>query len=439
MGMTRRVADPSAGRHRRLLRWLAQVGLAFGLLTALVFGPTPAAAAADAAFTQWLEALWPHASAKGVTRPTFDAAFVGVEPDLSLPDLVIPGRPQKEQKGQAEFTKTPAQYLDEAYLTKLAVQGKALLAQHDATLAAIEKQQGVSRYVLLALWGRETAFGTYKLPHYAIKALATEAYLGRRKDMFRTELLFALKMLEDKLATREQMKSSWAGAMGLTQFMPSEFYEYAVDFDGDGKADIFNSVPDALASAAVQLVKKGWQRDKTWGFEIATPATIDCTFEGPDLSRPVKEWTKLGVKRVVAAAMPDRWPDQSYLLMPAGAQGPGYLALDNFKVLRAYNPSDLYALFVGTLAYRIAGSNPQVRAWQPIPILSTAEIEDLQQRLQSRGYDIGTKPDGKIGTKTRVAVGRYQKSAGLGLDCWPNAVTLVHLQQSKAGPGVATR
>ncbi len=189
---------------------------------------------------------------------------------------------------------TPADYVRETTIARLAEQGKKLAADHRTTLAAIEQKFGVSGNVLLAIWGRETAFGGYKLPKNAITVLATQAYYGRRKDMFRQELLFAFKMLEEGHVKLADMRSSWGGAMGLTQFLPSEFYKYAVDFDGDGKKDIWNSVPDALASAAAQLVGKGWQRGMRWAYEVRTPRDVDCTIGVPEVTQPVSEWLQRG-------------------------------------------------------------------------------------------------------------------------------------------------
>src|SRR6478672_12863722 len=206
---------------------------------------TTAGKAADAAFQQWLAAQWPAAQAMGVSRPTFDAATRGLEPDLSLPDLALPGRADTAPQ-QPEFVQTPADYVRETSIARLAAQGKKLLETHRATLDAIERQFGVQPSVLLAIWGRETAYGGYKLPHDALRVLATQAYIGQRKDMFRGEFLAALKMLQDGVP-RDRLRSSWGGAMGLTQFLPSEFYKHGVDFDGDGKVDIWTSIPDALA------------------------------------------------------------------------------------------------------------------------------------------------------------------------------------------------
>jgi lytic murein transglycosylase len=248
------------------------------------------AGAADPAFQKWLQGLWPQAQALGVSRRTFETATQGVEPDLTLPDLDLPGREGIPPRGQAEFVQTPADYVKEANIARLAEQGKKLAAEHSRTLAAIEQKFGVPGNVLLAIWGRETAFGGYRLPKNAITVLATQGYYGRRKDFFRQELLYAFKMLEEGHVKLADMRSSWGGAMGLTQFLPSEFYKYAVDFDGDGKKDIWNSVPDALASAAQQLVGKGWQRGIRWAYEVRAPQGIDCTLGVPEITRPLGEW-----------------------------------------------------------------------------------------------------------------------------------------------------
>src|SRR5271170_75043 len=250
--------------------------------------------AADAAFQGWLQLLWPQAQELGVSRATFDMATRGLEPDLSLPELVLPGRPEQATPGQAEFVQTPADYLKEASIERLAAEGRKLLDQYRAQLTAIEHQFGVPPTILLAIFGRETDYGHAHDSRNAIRVLATQAYFGKRKDKFRGEFLLALKMLEDGYVKHADMKSSWAGAMGLTQFLPSDFYKYAVDFDGDGRRDIWNSVPDALASAAKQLLDKGWRRDLRWAYEVRAPADVDCTIGVPENVRPIGQWLNDG-------------------------------------------------------------------------------------------------------------------------------------------------
>jgi lytic murein transglycosylase len=447
----------AAGKRRRaralgtscqiVLRAILALGL--GLAT----GHVPAKAQPDQAFHRFIEALWPDASALGVSRATFDQAFRGVELDLSLPDLVLPGRGQEAKgqeakgeeakglavKGQAEFTKTPAEYLNIPYLTKLSEQGRALMVEHAPALAKIERELGVDRQVVLAIWGRETAFGAHRSPHYAIKVLAAQAYTGRRKEMFRTELLYALKMLQDGVRTRDTLLSSWAGAMGLTQFMPSEYYTLAYDLDGDGRKDIWTSVPDALGSAANQLRAKGWVPGQAWGFEVRLPKAMSCLLEGPENIRPLREWAALGVMRTGASPFPTAALDApAFILTPAGAYGPAFLALENFLVIKRYNMSDLYAIFVGSLADRIAGGGDFEAPWLPVRQLSERGIEEIQQRLQAVGHGV-SKIDGKAGMNTRSLIGAYQQANRLKIDCWPAEALLTHLRAHAVPEGAAKK
>jgi len=382
------------------------------------------ALAADAAFRAWLESLLPDAQALGVSRQTFEAATRGLEPDLSLPDLDLPGQAQRPPPGQPEFVSTPAEYLSETTMSRLAAQGRTLLAEHRATLAAIEHQLGVAPTVLLAIWGRETDYGRYRLPKNAISVLATQGYLGRRKDQFRQEFLLALKMLEEGDVKLADMRSSWAGAMGLTQFLPSEYFKYAVDFDGDGRRDIWTSVPDALASAANQLVDKGWQRGRGWGFEVRAPKGFDCSRAEPAVTLPVGEWLKRGFSPAFARTVaPAELGEDASVLLPAGTYGPAFLTLKNFYVLKGYNFSDLYALFVGHVGDLIAEPRGFEKPWDKVEQMRTAEVEKMQRFLTEHGL-YQDKIDGKAGMKTRAALGAYQKANGLALDCWPTAGVL---------------
>jgi lytic murein transglycosylase len=387
-----------------------------------------ATAAPDSAFAKWLESLWPDAHKLGVSRTTFDTATRGLEPDLSLPDLVIPGRPEAPPRGQAEFVLTPAEYVKEQTIARLAKQGRELLAKHRATLAAIERQLGVPPAIVLAIWGRETAFGGHKLPHNAMRVLATQAYVGRRKEQFRDELLFALRMLEQGHVRLADMRSSWAGALGLTQFLPSEFYKHGVDFDRDGRIDLFNSVPDALASAAQQLVNKGWQAGKRWAYEVKVPAGVDCSTAEPAFTLPMGEWVKRGyIPAHGRRLLPDELAETASLLMPEGAYGPAFLTPKNYFVIKDYNFSDLYVLFVGHLSDRIVDPRPFETPWSKTTQLRTADVEAMQQRLTELGY-YRDKIDGKAGMLTRAALGAYQKANRLKLDCWPTPAVLTHMR-----------
>jgi lytic murein transglycosylase len=419
-------------------RWRLMVGAAAAFV--LSFAAWGALAQGQSGFRAFIETLWPEAEANGVSRGTFDAAFAGIKLDLTAPDLVLPGKAPSEVKGQAEFTRTPAQYLNVTYLKRLAVQGRALLGKHRQVLESIERQLGVPGPVVLAIWGRETAFGAPNhSPHYVIEALATQAFLGRRKELFRSELIAALKLLEDGVRTRQTLNGSWAGAMGLTQFMPSEYYTLAYDLDGDGRKDIWGSVPDALASAANQLRAKGWEAGLPWGFEVRLPSSVTCGFEGPDKAQTVRQWAKLGVVRARDLPFPDNVLDaQAFILMPGGAYGPAFLALENFMVIKRYNMSDLYALFVGDLSDRIAGGGSFETPWGEVRQLSARGIEELQTRLQAEGYSVA-KIDGKAGMNTRAMVGAYQKANGLKVDCWPSEPLLTHIRKAEGGKGSTRR
>lgn len=398
---------------------------ALSLFIFLVFAVP--ASAADAAFQKWLAAQWPAAQALGVSRSTFDSAIRGLEPDLTLPDLAIPGRPEKQPQ-QPEFVQTPAQYLREATFDRLAARGRQLAAQYREPLARIEKEIGVPGNVVLAIWARETDYGGYQLPLDAIRTLATQAYTGKRKDFFRNEFLHALKMLQDGVP-RADMRSSWGGALGLTQFLPSEFYKYAVDFDGDGRADIWRSVPDALASAAKQLAGKGWRTGEPWAIEVRAPASADCSIGVPEVTMPIGEWVKRGFipangRKLGAAEL----TYEASLLQPEGSYGPSFLTPKNYFVLKDYNYSDLYVLFVGHLSDRISGGRPFETPWSKNAQLKTAEVETMQRRLTALGL-YKDKIDGKAGMLTRAALGAYQKKNGMKVDCWPTAAVLEHMRR----------
>jgi lytic murein transglycosylase len=410
-----------------LIRYLCHSAAAFALIAVLRTAP---AAAADPAFTQWVGALWPAAQSMGISRATFDLATRGLEPDLTLPDLDLPGKPGVQTPGQAEFVQTPADYIREASIARLAEDGRRLAAAHRPTLAAIERQFGVPGNVLLAIWGRETDFGRERQPKNAIRVLATQAYYGKRKDFFRDELLLGLKMIEDGEVKLADMGSSWGGAMGLTQFLPSEFYKYAVDFEGTGRRDIWHSVPDALASAAKQLLDKGWQGGLRWAYEVRAPKDVDCTRAVPDVTQPVGEWLKRDYRtaygRVPNAA---ELAAPASLLLPEGTYGPAFLTLHNYYVIKEYNFSDLYVLFVGHLSERISDPRPFETPWSKGVQLKTTDVETMQRALMRLGI-YHDKIDGKAGMLTRSALGAYQKANGLKVDCWPTAALLAHMQAS---------
>lgn len=426
--MARAAAGPhfSERAHAGACRWpLVLVMAALFALLAPV-----GRAGADAAFKSWLADFWPEAEAFGISRETFDVAFRDLKPDLTLPDLVLPGREQKPPRGQAEFTRPPQAYINRTQLARLATAGRALRAEHAETLNKIERELGVEPQAVLAIWGRETAFGAHTLPHSAVRALATQAYLGRRKEMFRKELLHALRLIEQGAITSEAMRSSWAGAIGLPQLMPSEFDLWAYDLDGDGRKDIWSSIPDALATIARQLQGKGWVKGQTWGYEVRLSSAVDCAMEGPANARLLSEWIGLGVTRTFDRQFPtDQLSSEAYLMAPGGAYGPAFLVLENYRVIRRYNMSDLYAVFVGNLADRIAGGGDFETPWQNIAQLPARDVEEIQRGLQSLGYGID-KIDGKVGSNTRWQIGTYQRDKGLKVDCWPTSGLLKQLRSA---------
>ena len=386
------------------------------------------AASADPAFQTFLQSLWPQAQALGISRATFDEATRGLEPDFTLPDLVLPGRPEKPAAGQPEFVQTPADYIKEAAIDRLAADGRKLYDQYRAPLTAIERQFGTPPTILLAIFGRETDYGRQTDKRNAIRVLATQAYLGKRKEQFLNEFLLALKILQQGQVKLADMKSSWAGAMGLTQLLPSDYLKFAVDFDGDGKADIWNSVPDALASAAKQLVDKGWQPGLHWAYEVHPPADVDCTIGVPQNTLPLGDWVKRGYVPAYGGTLSAR--DPASLLQPAGLYGPSFLATKNYFAIKEYNFSDLYVLFVGHLADKIADPHAAFETpWGKVAQLPTADLDRMQQILTARGY-YNDKIDGKAGMLTRAALGAYQKGNGLKVDCWPTAAVLQQMEAS---------
>ena len=314
--------------------------------------PTAMAAAARAGhFDAFLASLWPEAQARGVSRTTFDAALSGVTPDPAVIE---------KSRNQAEFRKTVAEYLDTAVSEKRIALGREKYAQYQTWLARAEAEFGVDRYIIMGVWGLETKFGTYTGNDYVVRSLATLAAAHYRGSYFRTELIKALVILQEGHIEPAHMMGSWAGAMGQTQFMPSNFKPYAVDFDGDGRRDIWTSVPDAVGSTANFLKKHGWIRGETWGYEVRLPSGFDRD-NGAGRPVPFSTWASRGVVRADGGAMPHG--GIATLLRPAGAAGPAFLVTPNFKVIRSYNNSVSYALGVALLGDRIAGWGPLKSHW----------------------------------------------------------------------------
>ncbi len=418
---------PSRAPLARLARALAAWALFL-----VILAPLPAAAQSlDRQFRAWLEAdLWPSAQASGVSRATFDEAFKGVSPNLELPDLVLPGQKPETPKTQhqAEFG-SPGAYFAENTVRGVTVGGRTRAGAHAGTLAAIEKATGVPAGIMLAIWGRESGFGRAKIPYDAFEVLGTKAFLASRKAMFREEVLAALVMAERGGIAPRSMKSSWAGALGQPQFMPTSYLKYAADGDGDGRADIWSSEADTLASIGNYLKAHGWVRGRDWGFEVTVPASVSCALEGPDRGKPIAEWARMGVARVGGRPFPaHELKGEGYLMMPAGRNGPAFLVTPNFYVLKDYNESDLYALFVGHAADRIQyGDRTFAGAWGKVGGLYRSDIAAMQRGLEKLGYDVGGA-DGLPGFRTRRSIGDWQARSGLSPTCFPDQTLVTRLR-----------
>jgi lytic murein transglycosylase len=415
--------------RRAVVKRLTRVAFASAMtLFASIFS---AAHAADTAFTQFIASLWPEAQAAGVSRAAFDRETAGLEPDYKLPDLILPGRPATGNPSQAEFVQVPADYIKEPSIARLAGEGARLLAQYRPALDKIESRFGVPATIVLAIWGRESDYGRSPEPFDAVRVLATQAYVGRRKDSYRNEFIMALKMLGDGAVSRKDFRASWGGAVGLTQFLPSEYYKHGVDLDGDGKVDLFHSVPDALASAASQLLDKGWQRGLRWAYEVKAPADVDCTMGVPEVTRPIGEWLRAGFVPVRGAKLSAaEQAEPASLLQPEGIYGPAFLTTKNYFVIKEYNFSDLYVLYVGHLSDRMTSPLPFATPWSASKQLRTADVEAMQRGLTRIGL-YKDKVDGKAGMLTRSALGAYQKKADLKVDCWPSDTVLRSINAAK--------
>jgi lytic murein transglycosylase len=335
-------------RHRLWSTVAVRALAAFALLTSL---QVPLRAQSGDNFHAFLRGLWPEAARHGVSRATFDAATAGLAPD--------PGVIAHTLK-QAEFVKPIADYLASAVSDERIAKGRGAATDWRRTLAKIENLYGVDRYTLLGVWGMESNFGAFTGNNNVIQALATLAGSDYRPGYFRGELITALRILEERHIALADMTGSWAGAMGQTQFMPSSFMKYAVDFTGDGHKDIWTSVPDALASTANYLARHGWIQDYTWGYEVLPPRGFDP--DGPRTqARGFAGFAEAGFRRADGGPMPTT--GRADLILPAGAAGPAFLITKNFRVIETYNNSTAYALGVGLLSDRIAGAGPLRKPW----------------------------------------------------------------------------
>jgi membrane-bound lytic murein transglycosylase B len=375
--------------------------------------------AAAANFHGCLEGLWPEAARRGVPRALFEAQTAALTPDLRIMDLL---------DAQPEFTKAIWDYLDLLVSEDRIQNGRAILASHVSVFDAVEKAYGVDRHVITAIWGVESNYGTQIGQRPVVRSTATLACIGRRQDYFREEFLSALEILAHGDLAAAQLQGSWAGAFGPTQFMPTSFKKYAVDFDGDGRRDVVDSIPDLIASTANNLKKDGWASGQTWGYEVVVPAHFNFMLADRARIMTMQEWMRAGISRPGGKAFP-RPDDRAYLLVPAGAQGPGFLMLQNFRVIMKYNPSEAYALAIGYLADRLRGGDPFAQPWPRYErVLTRDERLELQQHLANHGFDTGT-PDGQLGGRTRAALRQFQAQIGLVPDGFASAAILERLRR----------
>lgn len=372
--------------------------------SALVFS-LPAVAQSDPDFQRCLSQLRGPAQQAGVRADTFERHTRDLVPDMSVIDRL---------NHQPEFRMPIWDYLSGLVDDERVQEGRALLAQHGEVLRRVEQRYGVDPATVVAVWGVESNFGQTFGRYPLVQALGTLSCHGRRQAYFRGEFYATLRILQAGHIAPDRLQGSWAGAFGHTQFMPSTFERLAVDFDGDGKANLMDSIPDALASTAHFLQKAGWQTGQPWGFEVRLPAGTNTTNEGRRTKRPMGEWTARGLRRVDGSPLPAS--GSAGLMTPAGAQGPAFLVLRNFDALFSYNAAESYGLAIAHLADRLRGGGPFATPWPTDdPGLSRAERRELQGLLVLRGHDIGAV-DGMLGDRSRAAIRIEQERLGHEVD-----------------------
>lgn len=405
-----------------LIACLAVLGTTAPVLAQSVAVPSKKPIVASAAekrlqrFHNFVNDLWPMAKSRGVSRETFDRAFADVTPDPQVIELT--------QK-QAEFQKPIWAYVESAVTANRLERGGRLTALSANALDQIEDKYGIDKSVLVGIWGVETNFGSATGGKDVVRALATLAFAKYRGEFFRDQLLTALQILEEGHIARENFKGSWAGAMGQTQFMPSSFKSYAVDFSGDGKKDVWTTPEDALASAANYLKEHGWTTGLPWGFEVILPKGFDFKLHQANFA----EWQVKGVIRSDGKAMPSF--GEATLFLPAGAEGPALLITSNFNVIKKYNASDSYALSVAYLGDRVLGAPAFKGQWPKTDMaFGMVQKKELQRRLKRLGFYDGDI-DGLIGSRTRAAIRTFQLKSGLTPDGFAGPRVLTALRDAK--------
>ncbi len=377
----------------------------------------------DPAFDLWLDRVRQEAENRGISENTLDAAFRGVSPVIRVIEL---------DRSQPEFTRTFWSYINRRITEERIEKGRELLEKHRDLLDEIGDEYGVPPRYIIAFWGLETGFGSHLGSFRVIDALATLAYDRRRPDFFRKQLFYALRIIEQSHREPDKMLGSWAGAMGHMQFLPSVFVEYAVDYTGSGRKDIWESLPDAFASAANYLSEKGWKQGQIWGREVILPEDFDFELSGLAHKKEIKQWSELGVRRADGTPLPDEDMEGSVIL-PQGHEGPAFLVYENFRVIMKWNRSVNYAVSVGHLADRLidlpAIASGRKAGHEP---LSRRQTEKMQRILNKVGFDAGPV-DGIPGPRMRSAIRQFQKDAGLPADGYPSPDLFDHLRRAYEG------
>ncbi|MDR3526959.1 MAG: lytic murein transglycosylase [Rhizomicrobium sp.] len=385
---------------------LLLIAVAYGAQGATPPIPTPSPLAEDAAFAAFLKDFRAEALNAGIKAETYDAATSGIVRNQRVADHNL---------NQPEFVKPIWEYLDSAVSPRRVADGRTVMIANTEILAQVSAKYGTPGEILVSIWGNESDYGRGGGGYKMIEALATLAYSGPRSDYARPQLIAALKMIEREHYDPASMTSSWAGAFGQTQFVPTTFLAQAVDGDGDGKIDLWHDVPDALASTANVLAMAGWAKDKPWGYEVALPSGFAYDDADLDLTKSVATWKKAGVKTAAGNELPASG-DPASIFLPAGAQGPAFLVFANFKTILRYNNAASYALAVCLLGDQLKGASPVLAAWpRSLKPLSRDERLALQDSLVQLGFDIG-KVDGLIGAKSRAAVRAWQKAHAVPAD-----------------------
>ncbi|MBA4098510.1 MAG: lytic murein transglycosylase [Rhodospirillum sp.] len=374
-----------------------------------------------ASYQEWVAKFQSYALSKGKPDAVVQTAFVGVKENPEISD-----RASK----QPEFVTPVWSYLDRAVSDERVARGQRKYVENKGLLAGIDHDYGVPPEIVMGIWGIETDFGNNFGDANVFEALTNLGYRANRQTFACTELLAALDIVAKNNVPASRMVGSWAGAMGHPQFLPSNYLTLAVDRDGSGAPDLWDSLPDALASAANHLVDDGWQRNLPWGLEVKLPATFPYGEAELDLTQPIGHWKQLGVKRMDGSALPD-WPGGTSILLLAGHRGPAFLITENFKVILKYNYSTSYALSVAHLGDRILGGRRIIGKW-PVQeqSLSLEEREEVQTLLQARGFEVG-KVDGVLGLKSRKAARGFQKELGWPQDGFITKALLEELRRRK--------